>query len=142
MTPFVIVQPTTHIDTLLQTLSPQLHDGVFVFCTIPADAEDQCWDLKPLATFREPEGLSAIVNRTVADDHGYRYSSLHRCITLQVHSSLDAVGLTAAVSKALADAGLSANVVAAHHHDHILVPADRAETAMKCLETLSQSASE
>jgi hypothetical protein len=136
------VQPTTDIDTLLPSLNPQLRDGVFVFCTVPADAEDECWDLKPLATFRESEGLSVIVNRTVADEHGYRYSSLHRCITLRVHSSLDAVGLTAAISKALADAGLSANVVAAHHHDHVLVPAHRAETAMKCLETLSQSASQ
>jgi hypothetical protein len=53
-----------------------------------------------------------------------------------VHSSLEAVGLTAAVAGALTAAGISANVVAAFHHDHVFVPADRAEAAMAQLDLL------
>ena len=55
-------------------------------------------------------------------------------------SALDAVGLTAAVSRALADAGLSCNVLAGLHHDHLLVPAGRAEEALAVLRELSRAA--
>ena len=64
-----------------------------------------------------------------------------RCITLRVHSSLHAVGLTAAVSAELARHAVSANVVAGYFHDHVLVPSDRAEEALKHLENLSLAAS-
>jgi hypothetical protein len=60
-------------------------------------------------------------------------------ITLRVHSSLAAVGLTAAVAAALSDHGISANVVAAYCHDHIFVPADRAEEALAALRSLQAS---
>jgi hypothetical protein len=60
-----------------------------------------------------------------------------RQITLKVHSSLEAVGLTAAFSRALTEAGISANVVAAYYHDHIFVPATDAERAIEALRQLS-----
>ena len=57
-------------------------------------------------------------------------------ITLEVHSDLNAVGLTAAVSGALARAGISCNVVAAACHDHLFVPVEAAPAALACLESL------
>jgi uncharacterized protein len=58
-------------------------------------------------------------------------------ITLTVHSALEAVGLTAAFSKALADVNISCNVVAGYYHDHIFVPQQDAEKAMAVLESLA-----
>ena len=82
------------------------------------------------ALIREEEGLTAI--RAHPEGEWAR-------ISLEVHSSLDAVGLTAALSKALAEAGISANIVAALRHDHLFVPWDRREDAMGCLKALSQA---
>ena len=71
---------------------------------------------------------------------GFDCTHTFRCITLRVHSSLLAVGLTAAVSAALARHAVSANMVAGYFHDHVLVPSDRAEEALKHLENLSLAA--
>jgi hypothetical protein len=60
-------------------------------------------------------------------------------ISLEVHSSLNAVGLTAALSKALAEADISANIVAALRHDHLFIPWDRREEALASLKALSQA---
>jgi hypothetical protein len=61
-------------------------------------------------------------------------------ITLRVTSALDAVGLTAAVAGELAQAGLSCNVIAGYHHDHLFVPYDRAPSAVAVLEALARHA--
>ena len=57
-----------------------------------------------------------------------------------MHSSLHAVGLTAAVAAELSRNFISANVVAGFYHDHVLVPSDQAEEALKHLENLSLAA--
>lgn len=131
-----MTQPIDDLPTLLRELKPLLLEGEFVFCSV-SPADEQPVLLKtPKATFWEEEGLSVIIERTEADELGLVYDSVHRCITLQVHSSLMAVGLTAAVSSALAAAGLSANVVAAHHHDHVFVPAEAADEALSTLKAM------
>jgi uncharacterized protein len=76
----------------------------------------------------------------MADEHRLRYDYVAAWITLRVHSALDAVGLTAAVATALAAAGLSCNVVAGYHHDHLFLPYDHAETAMRVLHDLTRTA--
>jgi len=65
------------------------------------------------------------------------YEFVAAWITLQVHSALEAVALTAAISHALTEAGVSANVVAGYTHDHVFVPLERADDAMRALGTLS-----
>jgi hypothetical protein len=70
-------------------------------------------------------------------DSGLEYHFTAAWITLRVHSALDAVGLTAAVSLALTDAGISCNVVAGFHHDHLFVPHTRAADAVRVLEALA-----
>ena len=91
-------------------------------------------------TFREAEGLTLLIAPAEARALGLPDRPLFRRITLGVHSSLEAVGLTAAVSAALTEAGISANLVAAFHHDHVFVPADRAEAALACLRRLQATA--
>ena len=90
------------------------------------------------ATVSEDEGLTAVLRREQADRLGIAYDYVPAWITLRVHSALDAVGLTAAISTALADAGLSCNVIAGYHPDHLLVPADRAPDAIAVLSELSR----
>jgi hypothetical protein len=105
----------------------------FVFCTIRDAAYGDFAELSPMASFQEDEGLTLLLTRANADRAGFRYESTFKCITLKVHSSLEAVGLTAAVSRRLADRGISANVIAAYHHDHILVPAEKTADALSVL---------
>jgi hypothetical protein len=117
------------LPTLLASLSPKLWPQEYVFCTLPGHYGDFT-ELAPLASFTEEEGLTLIIRKEVAISHDILFGSVFKMITLTVHTSLDAVGLTAAVSKKLADKGLSANVVAAYHHDHIFVQADKADLAI------------
>ncbi len=110
------------LDTLLVLLEPSLLPGDFVFCTAANLKYGDFAELQPLASYQEEEGLTLVLAKQSADVAGLAYDSVFNCITLMVHSSLDAVGLTAAVSGKLAANGISANVMAAYHHDHVFVP--------------------
>ena len=125
--------PERDLGRLLAGLDPRPdpEDWVFVAVAgVPAG-------VAPLMTFREAEALTCIVTRGEARRAGLAEAPVFRRITLGVVSSLEAVGLTAAVAAALTDAGISANVVAAFHHDHVFVPAERAGEALDCLTRLS-----
>lgn len=126
------------LDKLLASLSPRLVDDDFVFCTIEGAAYGDFADLSPLASFSEDDGLTLVLTKQKADRAGLKYESLFRCITLDLHSSLAAVGLTAAVSRRLADRGISANIIAAYHHDHVFVPAEKAGDALSVLNEFSR----
>ncbi|WP_139651040.1 ACT domain-containing protein [Tessaracoccus massiliensis] len=92
----------------------------------------------PLATVAEEESLTVVLPVAQAEELGLAVEAVFTCITLGVHSALDSVGLTATVSTALAERGLLCNVIAGYHHDHLLVPAHQAETALGLLEGLAQ----
>jgi hypothetical protein len=122
----------TDLEVLLREMRPNLRPDEYVYCSVPAG--DVGWlSLSPLGYFREDEGLTLILEREAADKAGLTYGPVMRCITLTVHSALEAVGLTAAVAVSLTRHGISANVVAAYHHDHIFVPAQDAERALEAL---------
>ncbi len=122
----------TDLEVLLREMRPNLRPDEYVYCSVPAG--DVSWlSLSPLGYFREDEGQTLILEREAADKAGLTYGPVMRCITLTVHSALEAVGLTAAVAVALTRHGISANVVAAYHHDHIFVPAQDAERALAAL---------
>lgn len=112
---------------LIEGMEPELRPGEYVF--VAGEAADA------VATVREPEGMSSVVARADAEAAGLEYGFVAAWITLTVHSALDAVGLTAEVSARLADAGVSCNVVAGVRHDHLFVPADRAQDALTALAT-------
>lgn len=126
------------LSELLQQMAPVLDDTDYVFCSMSGDYTDYA-ELQPLATFAESEGLTLIVRAAVAQKSGITFEGCYRRITLTVHSSLDAVGLTAAVATQLASDGISANVVAAYYHDHIFVQSDKAAQAMESLQSLVHS---
>jgi hypothetical protein len=121
---------------LLATLDPTLSEMDMVFCSLPGASMEQTRSLSPIAYFVEAEGISLIIDKAIAEQHGLRFATTFRAITLNVHSDLEAVGLTAAVAGRLALHGISANVVAAYHHDHIFVPTRDAERALQALRTL------
>jgi hypothetical protein len=85
---------------------------------------------------REPEGVTVVVAEGEALARGWVVAFRSAWITLRVHSDLAAVGLTAAFARALGEAGISCNVVAGVHHDHLFVPVARADDAMAALRAL------
>ncbi|WP_169946534.1 ACT domain-containing protein [Microbispora sp. H11081] len=125
----------TDLRTLLATMRPELNPGRYVFTTVGRDLPP---GVRPVVTVAEEEGLTAVLPQLEADAAGLAYDYVAGWITLRVHSALDAVGLTAAVAQALAAAGLSCNVVAGFHHDHLFVPYDRAGEAVEVLESLAR----
>ena len=121
------------LHTLLATMHPEIRTGEFVYVLWP--------DGRPLpgsiaAAVREAEALAVVLPRSEADSLGLSYDFVGAWITLQVRSPLEAVGLTAAVSAALAEAKISCNVLAGFHHDHLLVPATDADRALEVLHEL------
>lgn len=127
----------TDLNILLKTLEPYLNEGDYVFCTI-----DDITLINPaeiLFYFKEKEAVTIIVKKEVADKNKLSYSTVMAWITLTVHSSLDAVGLTAAFSTALAKENISCNVVAGFYHDHIFVVRKDAELAIITLNQLSKN---
>ena len=123
---------------LLAAMEPRLLPDEYVFCTVSGARQDDAAGLPALATFKEEEGLSIVLERSVADRNDIAYGPVMRCISLTVHSALDVVGLTAAISSRLARYGISANVVAAYYRDHLFVPAERAAQALEALRELSR----
>lgn len=121
------------LDRLLALLQPVLKPGEFVFCSIPPRPHAELDEFQPLACYQEEEGLTLLIDKSVAIKHGIEHTSVFRCITLSVHSSLDAVGFTAAVARKLAAHGIPVNVIAAFYHDHVFVPDHLAEQALKLL---------
>ena len=128
----------TDLTKLLNSLSPELSHDEYVFCSLKGNYGDFA-ELKPIASFQETEGLTLIITKEAAESHNIDFASTHRLITLKAHSSLDAVGLTAAVSRELADSQISENVVAASYHEHIFVDSKKAELALQVLIALSES---
>jgi hypothetical protein len=125
----------TNLAELLASMRPELQPGSVVFATI--EGVDVPSGLEPLGTFREAEGTTLILPAHDGGHPALVTSKPMRQITLTVHSSLDAVGLTAAFATELGRHGISANVVAGYYHDHIFVAEKDAERAMAALEDLS-----
>ena len=123
--------------TLIRNLKPKTLPDTYVFCSLEDADYGVLSHTNPLASFAEPEGLTLVLTRESADEESLAYEGTFRCISLQVHSSLEAVGLTAAVTGELAAEGISANVIAGYHHDHIFVPSHQAESALRLLEIMS-----
>ncbi len=122
-----------NLDVLLKTMKPLLNIGEFVFCV----ATNKINFEEIIMSFKETEGTTIIVKKELADSLHLSYSFVASWITLTVHSSLEAVGLTAAFSTALTKENISCNVVAAFYHDHIFVDKKDAEKAMGILERFS-----
>jgi len=127
----------TDLGRLLATMRPVLRPGRFVFTTVPGDTPLPA-GVEPVMSFRETEGLTLILAEEAAAAASLRGIYPCRMITLEVHSSLEAVGFLAAITSHLAQAGMGVNPVSAFHHDHLFIAAARAEEAMHLLADLSE----
>jgi len=125
----------TNLDKLLKTMNPKLNEGEYVFCSVNELGQLSFSDI--IIFFKEEEGFTIVIEKKLAENLHLKYSFIASWITLTVHSSLEAVGLTAAFSKGLADENISCNVVAGYFHDHIFVDRKDAEKAMMVLGRFS-----
>jgi hypothetical protein len=130
------VSGETDLHKLIGSMSPELLPGVHVFATLPSGAPRPA-GLDPVMIFREREGETLILRENEAKAAGLPFAFPSRMITLNVHSSLDAVGFLAAITTRLAAAGIGVNPVSAYFHDHLFVPAHRADEAMAILKALA-----
>jgi uncharacterized protein len=126
------------LTALLRTMEPELHDGVYVYSSVPADHD--LGGLTMIAMVREREGVTVVAPEAEAVRAGLPIVFRAAWITLTVHSDLQAIGLTAAFATALGNAGISCNVIAGAFHDHIFVPADRGAAALRALRQLQHAA--
>ena len=122
---------------IVRTMDPRLDPDRYVFTTVRHNAPVP---LTATCMMREPEGISLVMHERDASALGLVAAFPCRLITLNVNSSLYAVGFLAAITRELASAGISVSPVSAFHHDHLFVPLDRAEEALAILETLSKRA--
>lgn len=122
------------LNEILTTLSVVQRPGVYVFVSVAELETGQ----RVEATIEEEEGTTLVVTRETARLRGWSYEFEAAWLTLEVHSSLAAVGLTARVSEALAKRGIPCNVLAGYYHDHLLVPVDRAGEAMEAVASLKE----
>jgi dihydrofolate reductase len=130
-------EPVLHLEHLLAALEPELHRGEYLYAaveTVPSGID-------PVVMVTEAEGITLVLPREQAEQLGIAGVFPCAWITLRVPSALEAIGLTAAVSTALTADGISANIIAGYHHDHLFVPIDRAHDAMAALAALAHTRS-
>ena len=126
----------TKLTSLIRGMEPVLQDGVYVFVTLaPGTATPS--GLQPRMTFQESEGTTLIVLRDRAEAFGLAAEFPCRMITLNIHSSLAAVGFLAAVASHLAGHDMGVNPVSGYYHDHLFVPEDRCDDAIRALHALA-----
>lgn len=127
----------TNINELIKGMTPKLHLGDYVFCTVSDINAIKRTDT--ICEFKEEEGVTVVMECKKADTLKLKYEYISSWITLQIHSSLKAVGLTALFAAELAKHSISCNVIAGYYHDHIFVATEDAERAMKALAGLAES---
>ena len=117
----------------LKNLNPVLLEDEYVFCTFLSSIYGDHNKFNPIASFNEKEGLTLVLKKEIAKFNNLEFKGTFKCISLNLISSLTSVGLTALISKALADNEISANIYAGYYHDHIFVPLEKANDAFKLL---------
>lgn len=122
---------------LIQNMQPFLNPGKYVFTSVKNSKSIPRSEI--VCEFKEDEGITLIVKREIADQFNMSYNAVFSWITLNIQSSLEAVGFTAAFSSELTKYGISCNVIAGFHHDHIFVNKKDAQQAMEVLTTLSKN---
>jgi hypothetical protein len=135
--PPVVMAGETNLSIIIKNMQPWLNEGEYVFCTGANNTAIGAQHI--ICLFKEKEGTCYVLPRHIADELHLPYSYVAAWITLNVHSSLEAVGLTAAFAGALANAAISCNVIAAFYHDHIFVKKEDAEKAMAVLQKMADA---
>lgn len=127
----------TNLDVLLATMTAKLHDGIYVFATLPDRITPD--GLTARMVFQEDEGNTLILLQEEADRFGLVHEFPCRMITLNIHSALEAVGFIARVATALANEGMGVNPVAGFFHDHLFIPEGREQDALRVIADLAKT---
>ena len=127
------------LQELIKQLSPTLDSTTYVYCTVPKAKYGELEHLKPIVSIAELEGRTLVIPLDEAKTEGLDYYRVFRRITLEGHSSLEALGLTSVVTSLLAERGITTNVIAGFYHDHMFVPSDRIDEAMRALKELASN---
>ncbi len=122
----------TDLDHLIKNMQPVLEDDEMVFCILPPAQAEEYFVLCQ-GYYVEREGITVIIGRHLADLNGLPYDLVFRRMTLNVYSSLAAVGFLARITEVLAAQGISVNVVSAYFHDHLYIQSDQAQIALQTL---------
>ncbi len=128
----------TDLNKMLKSMSPVLSAVDYVFLSFKDAGYGDYAELEPIVSVAEAEGLTLVVEKRMAIEQSLTFESSYKRITLMVHSSLEAVGLTAAFSAKLTEHNISANVIAGYFHDHIFVQSSEADRALIALKELSR----
>lgn len=131
---------TQFLEDLIRQLSPKVDPTSYVYCTVPHAKYGELDKLKPIVSIAELEGLTLVIPLEQAKAEGLDYYRVFRRITLEGHSSLEALGLTSVVTSLLAERGITTNVIAGFYHDHMFVPSERIDEAMEALKELASQA--
>ena len=126
-----------NLTKLIRNMKPDLQHGTYVFTTVQTTEGISITDI--ICLFHEKEGTTLVMERNKADELQLQYDFLAAWITLNIHSSLDATGLTAIFSSALAKFSISCNVISGYYHDHIFIAKKDEYQAIKVLQELSQN---
>ena len=127
----------TNLSKLIKEMKPKLNKGKYVFVSVKSTENIDRNDI--ICEFKEEEGTTIVIKKSKADELNLNYIFIASWITLMIHSSLDAVGLTAVFSSELAKHNISANVIAGYYHDHIFVNQKDASMAIKVLKDLAKN---
>ena len=130
---------TPVLQNLIKQLAPRIDPIFYVYCTVPRARYGELEKLKPIVSITELEGLTLVIPLEQAKAEGLKYYRIFRRITLEGHSSLEALGLTSVVTSLLAERGITTNVIAGFYHDHMFVPSDRSDEAMEALKELANA---
>jgi uncharacterized protein len=123
-----------NLQEVLDSMQISCNNIEYGFATLPIDADIAPRDI--LAMFYEDEGLTVIAPTGYLDFQSISFEGPYARLTIESHTSLELVGLTAALAKKLTDVGIPTNIVAAYYHDHIFVPYDARDKAAEALISL------
>ncbi len=127
----------TDLDYLIKNMEPVLDDGDLVYCSLsPARAEE--YFVLCQGYYVEREGITVIIGKHLADLNDLSYDLTFKRITLNVHSSLSAVGFLARITEVLAAQGYSVNVVSGYYHDHLFIQSNQAHGSIRNFIALAE----